>query len=83
METPDLPRVSRMLWALELSLYVDVTGAGRLEPGPPLWGVSGRPHPGARWPETPNSRGFWPSRTRKPRFSGGELVEAKCIVSYF
>ena len=52
-------------------------GAGWLETG-----FQVAAHPGARWPETPNSRGFWPSRTRKPRFSGGELVEAKCIVLY-
>ena len=82
-----------------MCVYIYVVGAGWLEtPPPPPVGVSGRlhpgagwpetgfqvaAHPGARWPETPNSRGFWPSRTRKPRFSGGELVEAKCIVLYF
>ena len=59
--------------------------SGRLHPGAgwPETGFQVAAHPGARWPETPNSRDFWPSRTRKPRFSGGELVEAKCIVLYF
>ena len=66
-----------------LPLHVGVSG--RLHPGAgwPETGFQVAAHPGARWPETPNSRGFWPSRTRKPRFSGGELVEAKCIVLYF
>ena len=47
-------------------------------------GVSGRRAPGCQMARNPeNSRGFWPSRTREPRFSGEELVEAKFIVSYF
>ena len=47
-------------------------------------GVSGRRAPGCQMARNPeNSRGFWPSRTREPRFSGEELVEAKLIVSYF
>ena len=67
-------------------------------PPPPCWGfwaappgcgmarngVSGRRAPGCQMARNPeNSRGFWPSRTREPRFSGEELVEAKFIVSYF
>ena len=76
MEAPSSP-------SPHLPLHVGVSGrphpgAGWLETG-----FQVAAHPGARWPETPNSRGFWPSRTRKPRFSGGELVEAKCIVLYF
>ena len=81
------------------TLWVPMEGPSSPSPHLPLHvGVSGRPHPGAgwletgfqvaahpgaRWPETPNSQGFWPSRTRKPRFSGGELVEAKYSVLYF
>ena len=76
MEAPSSP-------SPHLPLHVGVSG--RLHPGAgwPETGFQVAAHPGARWPETPNSRGFWPSRTRKPRFSGGELVEAKCIVLYF